>query len=119
MIGAHSTTDPSLSLSRNAGDDWGRGGKRSLEPAGGTQLLPRTDNLYAHMTFKPLSAHESDTLSRSCNDAKHFAKRTLAAPGRDGVGKGSTMLHHVAGQRVGMFVPYAGLAQTPAPGRPC
>ncbi len=60
---------------------------------------------------RPLSDREKETLSRSFDDRKKHPHRTRADPHADGIGKGSTMLHFVPGQRVGMFVPYAGLAQ--------
>ena len=141
-----------------AAKDWGNTGKRVIDAPANSKVLPRPDNLYAHMTFKPLSSVEAKTLSRNFDDSRSyprcgmmsacwgvvhpngwlsqshaavslsqglygshrvmFRRRTVPMPGTEGVGKGPDMLHHVPGQRVGMYVPYAGLAQTPLPGKP-
>ena len=71
------------------------------------------------MTFRPLSELETRTLAKELDDSKHYPKRAIPIPGSLGgvVGKGPEMLHHDHGQRVGMFIPYAGLAQSPLPGK--
>ena len=104
-----------------AADDWSRAGRRPIPVVGGSHLIPRHDNLYAHMTYRPLSDLETRTLAKELDDSKHYPKRAIPAPGSSTlgiVGRGPEMLHHDPGQRVGMYIPFGGLAQTPSPGKP-
>ena len=57
-------------------------------------MLPRTDHFYAHMTFKPLSVHKSDTRHAvpQLQRCKAFHQAHAGGAGDDGVGRGSTML---------------------------
>lgn len=80
------------------------------EPSGPT-TLHRNDNLYAHMTYKPLQAIEMMVLSKSLDDTRHFSKRHCPVPQAVGPGKGRDMLHWKPEQRIASYVPFAGLAQ--------
>lgn len=101
----------SLCVRVYAGDGSAQGGRRSLPEAKGDCTLKRADNLYGHMTYRPLSAVEQRVLSKALDDSRHHAKRGLTPPGTSGPGKGADMLHHVPQQRVGLFVPHGGYAQ--------
>mmetsp|Transcript_26064 Transcript_26064/g.56910 ORF Transcript_26064/g.56910 Transcript_26064/m.56910 type:complete len:419 (-) Transcript_26064:740-1996(-) len=95
------------------GSDWGSRGKRHVSAPRGTPPLctDRKDTLYAHMTYRPLTAVETRVLSRAFDDAGKTGRRTLVVPGSQAPDKGLDLLHWKPETRISSFVPYAGLSQ--------
>ena len=55
-------------------NDWGNTGKRPIVAPANSKVLPRPDNLYSHMTFKPLSEVEAKTLARNFDDSRSYPR---------------------------------------------
>jgi hypothetical protein len=108
LLGASVKTDGPL----QPGGEFGTRGKREVEPGMGVTILPvRKDNLYAHMTYRPLADKEKSALTKGYDDGRHHERRHNQAPGQDGPQTGHDMLAWKPEVRVGTHIPFAGLAQ--------
>lgn len=87
-----------------AGDDWGRMARRPSGPAV-CKFDGRTD-LYANMTYRPLTGQEVTMYGRAWDDGGLVGK-AIVKPSHDT----SQMLHWRPTQRLPHFVPFAGLMQ--------
>eukprot|EP00983_Pelagomonas_calceolata_P132160 1161840-Pelagomonas_calceolata.AAC.23 len=90
-----------------AGLDTGeRRQKKQLPPPLGHAAVPRTDNLYSHLTYKPMSEVEHRVYSQSLDDAGGRGRaHTAVKPGTIAHGKGPDMLAWRPEQQLGAFVP--------------
>ncbi|MEW5299122.1 MAG: hypothetical protein WDW36_002167 [Sanguina aurantia] len=102
---AQSTTGVAELLSGKAhGDDWGRLARRPSGPAA-CKFDGRTD-LYANMTYRPLTGQEVMMYGRAWDDGGLVGKAIVKPPHDT-----SRMLHWRPTQRLPNFVPFAGLMQ--------
>ncbi|KAF5834522.1 hypothetical protein DUNSADRAFT_8773 [Dunaliella salina] len=86
--------------------------KKQLNPPLGHPAVPRTDNLYSHLTYKPMSEVEQKVYSQSYDDAGERGRAQIAVkPGTVAHGKGLDMLAWRPEQQLGAFVPRGGLMQ--------
>ncbi|KAG1656324.1 hypothetical protein FOA52_006655 [Chlamydomonas sp. UWO 241] len=112
MPGPSSVGDVLKGGAATLGGEFGKRGKKELDPAiGATILPPRKDNLYAHMTYRPLADAEKSALAKGYDDGRHHERRHNQAPGQDGPQTGPDMLAWKPEVRVGTYIPFAGLAQ--------
>lgn len=91
-------------------DDYGRHGKKPFPEMPQPNKFDGRRDLYAHMTYKPLTDTEQAKWSQAFDDRGARGRRTVEAPGAEDPAK-SDMLQWRPNVRLGQFVPHGGLAQ--------
>lgn len=87
--------------------DFSRRGKKLLPEYKGDLVIEH--DMYANMTFKPLSEKETKVFSRAVHDGKSHKPKKI--PPEGGGRTSHDLLQHKPQIRVGSHIPYGGLAQ--------
>ncbi|EFJ53000.1 hypothetical protein VOLCADRAFT_120136 [Volvox carteri f. nagariensis] len=92
-------------------DDLGPMGKKTFPELPAPNRFDGRRDLYAHMTYKPLTGDEQAKYRRAFDDTGIHGRRVVPVPGSDDPAKGPDMLQWKPEARVAQFVPRGGLAQ--------